>query len=772
MNFKNIALVLCFLPMFAWGADRDSGVARVGMTRSNTNAGGRMVSVSGMATKSASVAPVVNQRAGAAVATTGADVDQNDVKQDVVAVESGTCRDAFCLLDETEGSRCACSDNISGSKKLIQEIQKIQSEADELYTTGVERERFGAKARLVFGESDTAKKSSLRSGVDFSAWLNVADEDEGDLAEDVDIGKKLYEMASESCAAELEKCGAKAKAEELLYSRLIVADCKSFDSYLSDQKRDAESNKKTAEAAVRAVRSEMLNTTNKYNRGECLLVYRSCIADKGGCGVNFENCLDEGLLSRRANACEDVLDQCMYVRNDVIKDWQDESVAVLKDAAKYADKNQRATCLAKIQNCLEEGCSTSTNSACLTDVRVAAGICPIITECNEKIPGIQTVINDKLAYLQTKFCENDLDACLKDKCGTDFTKPECVGKKASEIATLCPQSMFPSCKNAAQYDVLVSSAMLHMDYQLLTGCVNQYAEKLTAVCGSDMTCLSVDDMLPVVNGWVDLQLSDVGQSYITETKAKAKTAVDNFFTEFEKDLTLSACQDVISGSSTRVAGRRGARATVNSAAKMIAYSNAENRALRELASRMDELKIREETNKARKYCLETYKKEQKPDEKNYSYIRSVTYEPDLHNCHVCRVQQVCEVGGEKKSQGIAKGVIGGMSSGGSIGVVGGPWGAAIGAVAGGVIGGVLGANSSDEEEYCQELESCEDINVSGASLDDEDTKSNAINKLSVANINTPVVNGGNTSHGISSGISISNVSSTSTAAISATAALQ
>ena len=735
MKIKNIALVLFLIPFAVWGADR-AGTARVGMSRGGGTSAARMPALSNVSTKKVAVAPVVEQRAT---------VEDSDEEEEVVEEEEEVveekptktsktsksedcrevyqaCMDDFCLLDETEGGRCACSDNIEKSKKLIQEIQKIQSEADDLYTVGVEREKLGAKARLIFGESEAAKKSALKSGIDFSSWLNGSGDDDDELDSDVDIGQNLYAMASDSCAEELKRCGAKAKAEETLYSRKVVADCKAFSSYLSDQKREAEMNKKTAEAAVRTARAEMLNTTNKYNRGECLLVFRSCIADKGGCGVNFENCLDEGLLTRRSHACEDVLDQCMASRKDVLKDWEEESVSILKDAAKYADKNQRATCLAKIQNCLEEGCSTSTNSACLTDVNVAAGICPIITECNDMIPGLQTVINDKLAYLQTKFCENDLDACLKDKCGTDFTKPECVGKNANTIATeLCPQSMFPSCKGAKQFDVLVNSAMLHMDYQLLTGCINQFSEKLTAVCGTDMSCLAVDDMVPTVNKWVDLQTTDKGHELIAGAKSRADKLVDEFFEEFGKDLTLSACQDVYSKSSTKVKNRKSMTDSINVTAKMVAKISAENRAIRELSSRMDELKIKEETDKARKFCMQEYKKEQKPedsDSKNYSYISSVMYEPDLHNCHVCRKQQVCEKGGEKKATSALKAAAGGLSAGASAGTMVSPgWGTAIGAVIGGVGAGIMGAMSGGEEEFCQELEACEDINVSGASLD-------------------------------------------------------
>lgn len=717
MKIKQIVLCFCLIPVAAWAAERDNN-ARVGVIRS-TSPAVKMVAATPVK-QSSTNAPVatVEQRSVEVTETISAASEPAPV--DPVA-ESESCRevyrqcmDDFCLLDETEGNRCACSDNIEKSKSLIQEIQKIQSEADELYTTGVEREKLGAKAKLVFGESAAAKKSAARSGIDFSSWLSGGVEDE-ELGSDADIGSGLYSMAVEGCAAELAKCGSKAKAEETLYSRLIVQDCKAFQSYLADQKNEATMNKRTAESAVRKARFEMLNTTNKYNRGECLLVFRSCIADKGGCGVNFENCLDSGLLERRSHACEDVLDQCMAVRKDVLSDWEEESVSVLADAAKYADRNMRATCLAKIQNCLEESCSTSTETACLTDVNVAAGICPIITECNAKVPGIQGAINDKLGYLQTKKCEQDIDSCLKDKCGTDFTKPECVGKGARDIAdNLCPQSMFPSCKGAAQFDVIVNSAMLHMDYQLLTGCINQFSEKLTAVCGTDMNCLPVSSLVPAIDSWIDLK-STAGKNLQEQTAQMAEAAVETFFKEFDKDMTLSACQDVYGKSSTRVRGRSSVKDNVNLTAKMIAKLNAKARADRELASIMDELKIKEETDRNQKYCLQKYKEEHKPsdeDAKNYSYIRSVNYEPDLRNCHVCRVQQVCETGGEKKATSALKAAAGGLATGASAGTMVSPgWGTAIGAVIGGVGAGILGAASGGQEDFCQELESCEDINI-------------------------------------------------------------
>lgn len=728
-------MLLVLLPVMAVAASRDE-MARVGVQRVSA-AGARMPN---MSKSTGDVKASVAKKASDDVQDELFDVVEDDDVEfaedldvvddvDVVVVEKPVeeiekeekktvaskdcreayraCMDEFCLLDESEGYRCACSSNINKSKELIQEIQKIQDEADKLYTEGVERERLGAKARLVFGESEAAKKSSRASGISFSQWLyGGSSDDEEALDSDADIGDGLYAMAAEFCESELAACGDKAEMEEMLYSRQVVADCKSFSSYLNEQKINVQANKRTAEAAVRQARLEMLDTTNKYNRGECLLAYRSCIADKGGCGANFENCLDAELLGRRALACENVLDQCMASRDYVLKDWEAESEAILVDAAKYADKYRRQTCLAQIQVCLEDGCSATTNSACLTDVNVAAGVCPIIDECEEIIPGIKTVVNSKLGYLRTQFCQNDVDACLRDRCGENFTAPECVGKKTSEIVALCPQDMFPSCVNETQFDIIVSAAVLQMDYQMMQGCVNYFGEQLGKVCGTDMACLPADD---TVMGLTEIPEDEQAMVALrVRVRDNSKAAVEEFFEQFEQDMTVAACQDA-----KKPAGRRSLGSNVFNTAKLIAEIGAENRAMRELEMKIAELSRQQDIEEAEANCYATYKVETpEKSDKNYSYIRSVSFEPSLRNCHVCRMQQVCETGGESKASSALKAAAGGLAAGASAGTMITPgWGTAIGGVIGAVGAGVGGALSGGKQDFCQEIESCEDINM-------------------------------------------------------------
>lgn len=716
MKLNFFLAVLMMIPGVAVAATRDSASVRVGVSRAN-QVGARMPSMVAGTTQMVTNTSVStsnptlskNPNTGSN-SSSGSSDSGNSTSDDNTSSEScrdayRACMDDFCLLDESEGYRCACSSNIEQSKSLIQEIQEIQEEADLLYTEGVEREQLGAQAKLVFGESEAAQKSSRISGISFTDWINSGTED-ASLGADSDIGDPLYAMAAEFCADRLDACGDDAEMEEMLYMRQIVQDCKSYETYLADQKSIAEQNKRTAEAAVRQARLQMLDTTNKYNRGECLLAYRSCISDKGGCGVNFENCLDADLLQRRANACENVLDQCMAVRDYVLEDWEDEAVSILTEAAKYADKNARGTCLARIQLCLEDSCSTETNSACLTDVNVAAGICPVITECEKLIPGIQAVVNDKLGYLRTQFCQNDIDACLRDRCGENFTAPECLGKSANEIAGLCPQDMFPSCKNETQFDIIVQAVLLQMDYQMLQGCLNYFGEQLGAVCGTDMSCLPTDTL---VASLVEIPETQEELATLRETvRANTENAVNEFFVQFEQDKTVAACQD-----SQKPADRESLGDSVFNSAKMIAQVGAENRAMRELESKIAELSRQQDLEEAEQNCYNTYQVET-PDEssKNYSYIRSVSWEPSLRNCHVCRMQQVCEVGGQSKGAAGVQGLAGGLSAGAAAGTMVTPgWGTAIGAVVGGLGGFFAGRSAGGEQEFCQEIESCEDINM-------------------------------------------------------------
>ncbi len=739
MKIRTFALILALFPCVSMAAER-STAARVSVGRGGAQAAARMptmVANAGSINASKNISkPSVKVESGDK-GDSGDSGNNNDSSSETSPAPSANCRDAyrecmdqFCLLDESEGYRCACSDNVHASDSILAEIQKIQDDASKLYTEGVEMEKLGAQAKLVF----TDKKD------------DDADSDEEDtdgLGEDAALGDALFTMASGYCAAELEACGGRAEMEETLYKRQVTADCKTYASYLDDQKRMAEENLAIAEAAVREARLSMLETTNKYNRIECFNVLKACVQDTGGCGMNFENCLDSGVLARRAEACEGVYDNCMAVKEEVQQDWKNEMDVIFADAQKFATNYRRQNCISRMKMCLEDNCAVSSNASCLTNQDAAFEVCKIESVCDLDssetgddysilTSAVKIAMGDVLTDLRHGFCESDLGACLRKACGEDFAAPECVGKGSYELATkVCPQNMFSTCDGLSGgiYEGYITAAANKMDYKSLTGCIDRVSQVLGEACGTDMSCLPTDDLIVgltevpgddftyTVEGEA-ASLSGVRKSKAkagaklkgqeaasAQVRANARKATDAFFATLEKDPRIVMC----------IGNHEGDDSSILGAAKYAAQAKAEERAQRELELKIAELSRKLEVEDARKICLDTYKVEEAKEygeNETYSRISSVSFEPSLRNCHVCRVQRVCETGGKSKGEAALEAAAGGLTGGAAMGtMVNAGWGTAIGGAIGAVGAGLVGMGAGGKETYCQEIESCEDINM-------------------------------------------------------------
>ncbi|MCL2538527.1 MAG: hypothetical protein FWF34_01070 [Alphaproteobacteria bacterium] len=607
------------------------------------------------------------------------------------------CMDQFCLMDSTEGERCACSDNINQSKPLIKEINDIMTRASRAANEGVERERYGAHADWAFGTGQKAKSR----GIDFMAWIGGGSS--AALDADEEIGRNLYQMARASCASRLEACGPDARMEEILYERLITNDCRAFNAFLGEQKKIAESNLALAERQVRAARWEMRDVTNRFNAGECLVAFESCVSNKGGCGDNFENCLDAGLLSMRARACDNILDQCLASRSYVTERWEERTVTILREAAAFAERDKRGSCLLRIDACLEDSCRIGTRADCLSNINVAAGICPIINECETLVPGMKNIVSGNLGFIRSRFCQNDVTKCLQDKCGIDYSNPACIGEQAVGIAAMCPQEMFPSCANNDDFDTILASALWQVDSQLTDGCINYFADVLNRTCGADMvSCISINPAIETALTMDDLnRLITAGRDGVSPIRMFARTESDQLFKQLESDPTVKRC-----------VGNAGKN--VNVIAKSIAVIQAEDRLKRAWAARKAELSRAMSVADARKNCDEVFNARRagnsshaQSENKPGTWVTTHVFEEALRNCKICTVQKVCARGGTNNS---GLGSAGAMAAGGAgAGMVAGPWGALIGGAVGGVVGLIGG--KSKAQMVCQEIESCDNTNM-------------------------------------------------------------
>jgi len=608
--------------------------------------------------------------------------------------------DLFCLFDESEGDRCACSDAVNQTRSTIQDIERIQAEAELLFSEGVERERLGAAADFVFGASQRTQANTRRPRIDLQAWLNTGNANAG---VGIEMGDALFRMAQQGCHAELQACGEapQQRMEENLYIRQISSDCRQFNTFLTQQQRVANQNLQAAQRAVRGARLAEMGTTQRFNRGECLIAMRNCVAEKGGCGDNFENCLTESLLRRRTHACANITDQCTAVRTYVMEDWNEEIIEILANANRFADRYRRQTCLSRIEACLEDHCSVGTNDQCLNDVNVAAGICPEITECNQMIPGIRDVVNSRLGFIRVRFCQNDVTSCLQEACGADFTNPACVGRSTREIAAMCPQNRFPSCagRRPIEFESIVSSTLLQVDYQLMQGCINQFETTFMRVCGADMVCINDDPRITTARNTSELTALLRNRGW----REFAHAEVARVFDTIERDVTIGACADSQNPRTARQRGQPQVNRSIFTVGRLMAEIQAEDRQHRSLITKMRELARQEDIEQAREACLAFNDDDD---------IDSAIFEPSLRNCQICRNQRVCEEGGQSRAQGAAMGAAGGVAAGASAGMMLGPWGAAIGGAVGGIGKGILGGLSAGGvREFCQELRSCDDINM-------------------------------------------------------------
>ncbi|MDR2685313.1 MAG: hypothetical protein LBB23_00885 [Rickettsiales bacterium] len=649
----------------------------------NSAAGNRAAMISGISSTSA-IASVVSEPEPVVAAVAAAPVESNDGTVEECKESYFNCMDQFCLLEYSDGERCACSAQISSHDKAIAELKRMQTEAEKIMNEGVEREKLGAKADLVMGAKNVKVKKTLNLSFD-------EDEDgSDDVAEVAMRGAELYTYASNSCKERLAKCGTDSEMTKTLYGQQIQRDCGAFTKYLGDQKKVVENNKLAAERSVRAARVEMLGQTNKYNRGECVIAMKDCVATKGGCGTNFENCLDAKLLTRRSSACENILEQCMAVRNDVEKDWAEEQKAILVEAAKFADRNRRGTCLARVDSCLEESCAPTVNDQCLTDVRIARGVCPVMDECDQLVPGLANVYSSRLAAARTRFCENDLSGCFKNACGANYNNPACVGKSMTEIGKMCPQRMFPSCSGMQDYAAIQASVFMQVDFALMAGCINEFAEVMGRTCGADMAlCVPESVGAPMtINSIAELNKYDY--------KADVSAAVNKAFTAMESDPTIANCK-----------GSMGKQVFTTS--KLLGTMLAEQRASRNFVRKLAELTKAADLETARQQCE---KLGEKGKDSEGSKIESVVFQPALRNCHICRVQIVKEKGGMDKGSAAMQAGAGGMAAGAAIGTKIAPGiGSAIGAGVGALGGALFGALSAKETEDEQKLTSCEDVNM-------------------------------------------------------------
>ena len=215
------------------------------------------------------------------------------------------------------------------------------------------------------------------------------------------------------------------------------------------------------------------------------------------------------MLDSKRNICENVLDKCVAVRDNVWDDFLREVAPSLKIAELNAESNLRQSCLTDISNCIQKACKddidgkgVATMDSCLSRPEMARSFCKIqIETCERMEPLIWGYVVDKLASMRVDRCTQEVKDCFIERCGSDFS--ECIGMDYDYMHSICPLDKLVVCKqnnpkfSMDDLDSMLMGLYLNVDNAALENCQNIVNTKMLEVCGSTTDCnvFAADDTI-------------------------------------------------------------------------------------------------------------------------------------------------------------------------------------------------------------------------------------------------------------------------------------
>ena len=467
------------------------------------------------------------------------------------------CMDQFCITDNASGGACTCSDDITEYDNELAEIQDILNEANRLRTEEVERVKAGADADIIFtGERRydadgnilaegelTAEEQKEQRRADLLALFNTNsiyedDEDvfDGSVASMADMtGAELYRAADNLCYAQVpDSCADDIEFLRQLYSRQITSDCLGYKNSLTQQRAEAETDLAAAQSEVRVALQESFESANKYDLGQCMVEFKKCMQTEDACGEDWENCVatiasenmqnNEAtstagttvdtvdtyditastmeILSAKRPICENVLDQCVAVRDQVWPNFLRESAPTIKVAESIVESKFRQSCLGDISDCIQTACrddiagkGVATMDACLARPDMARSFCKVeIDPCERMEPQIWDYVKDKLAAMRVDACTQEVKDCFTadTRCGENFQN--CIGMDYEYIHNICPIDSLVVCKqnnpnfSMDDLDDMLMGLYLNIDNAMMEQCQNLVDTRMAEVCGSTTDC--------------------------------------------------------------------------------------------------------------------------------------------------------------------------------------------------------------------------------------------------------------------------------------------
>ncbi len=471
------------------------------------------------------------------------------------------CMDQFCISENESGGSCACSDLSLKYDEQYAKIQETLAEAERIATEEVEKVKLGAQADIVFTGTreydadgnlkeidEIGMDSKEKKRADLMAMWNLVPEEDEDIDAGIDIsqltGASLYKAAEEICLEQVpDDCDGDMVLLRSMYSRQITSDCKGYENSIAKKQTEADMALAQAQADVRTALKESFEEANKYDLGQCVVQFKKCMQTEDACGDNWENCVaaiasenmqnnqavsTAGTTVAKANVyditastmdvlntkrpiCENVLGQCVAVRDMVWPTFLREAAPTIKVAESAAESKFRQSCLTNISSCIQKACKddiagkgVDSMDACLSRPDMARSFCKVeIDPCERMEPLIWGYVVDKLAAMRVDACTQEVKDCFTadTRCGENFQN--CIGMDYDYIHDICPIDNLVVCKanNPAfsmdDLDSMLMGLYLNIDNALLDRCQELVDRKMAEICGSTTDCnkFAADDTI-------------------------------------------------------------------------------------------------------------------------------------------------------------------------------------------------------------------------------------------------------------------------------------
>ncbi len=515
------------------------------------------------------------------------------------------CMDALCMDENVSGGRCQCSNKYNSLYTQLNEIMDMQNKAALIAENGADYVNLGkATDDVVKMSEDVLKKKDKqdKKSLSFSDWNNMfssnEDDEEDDFVLEDDIsnkkGDELYNVADSMCWEQTpKKCASSKEMVQLLYAQKIKSDCIGFENAIKLQKSEATVQLDNAQKNVRDAALAQFKDSNSYGLGKCALEFKQCMKTTGGCGNDFTGCvtlsayenvgaakaesqiitvgsMDINLsgstmdsLSAKKILCENILDKCESVKDNVWNSFLQDAAFDIKSAELKAESGLRENCLSTVAECYLKACRENMDpkdpdgsyDMCLTQPENYKSFCKIELEpCLSATGGsydkpeksrIWKGILAELAKERADACTKEFKQCMQDddRCGEDYSK--CIGLDNEDVVDMCPEDKLTACYGDYKgkvYNVretlarVAQGVMLSVEKGLADACQKAVDDAMLRVCGDVNNC----DGLIVDN---DLGTRSLGIKYCETADGEHK------YVNCKQD--LSAITDIELGKTSR-----------------------------------------------------------------------------------------------------------------------------------------------------------------------------------------------------------------------------